>query len=225
MMMLEGVLVMSDTWHTTWLFFLHVVKWQWQTAVVKYPLSSKELVKSPPRNPRFSLYKLLVCLKNILSWSCLHECSSVCILLKTVTCPVVMMAWPGNGYRAAAFETLIKFKWECREQEVSGMGCYGCGFWWRYVWIYRTAFNAFMICGEQIAGVEDFVYLGSSLNAKGLSAPEIRRRLGMARSAVQRMGTIWRSRGIHVELKVRLLCSIIFPIPTECKRVKSDDKG
>lgn len=46
-------------------------------------------------------------------------------------------------------------------------------------------FNAFMICGEQIAGVEDFVYLGSSLNAERLSASEIRRQLGMARSAVQ----------------------------------------
>lgn len=36
----------------------------------------------------------------------------------------------------------------------------------------------------------------------------------MARNALQQMGTLWRSRGISVELKVRLLHTIIFPIAT-----------
>lgn len=39
----------------------------------------------------------------------------------------------------------------------------------------RTNFSAFMIGGEQIAEVEDFVYLGSSINTWASSAPEIRR--------------------------------------------------
>lgn len=62
--------------------------------------------------------------------------------------------------------------------------------------------------------------LGLAIKSRGSNAPDIRRQEGMARSAVQQMGTIWRTRGICLELKVRLLCFIIFPIAT----YEKDDK-
>ena len=78
----------------------------------------------------------------------------------------------------------------------------------------RTDHNAFMIGRQCIQEVEDFMYLGSTITNKGTCAPEIRRRLATAREAVRKMGDIWRTRGISVALKVRLLCAMIFPIAT-----------
>ena len=66
--------------------------------------------------------------------------------------------------------------------------------------------------GEKIEEVESFVYLGSLTNAKGSSAQEIRRRLVMGRGAVQNMVSIWKSRGMSVELKVKFLRATAFRI-------------
>ena len=47
---------------------------------------------------------------------------------------------------------------------------------------------------------------------KGNSAPEIRRRLTMAREAVSKMDNIWRSRRVSLNLKLRVLRATAFPI-------------
>ena len=52
----------------------------------------------------------------------------------------------------------------------------------------------FTIAGNKIEVVNQFEYLGSIMNNKGESTTEIRRRLAMARSTVQSMSHIWKSR-------------------------------
>ena len=63
----------------------------------------------------------------------------------------------------------------------------------------------FTIAGNKIEVVNRFEYLGSIITTKGESTTEIRRRMAMARSTVQNMSHIWKSRGLSLSLKVRLL--------------------
>ena len=77
---------------------------------------------------------------------------------------------------------------------------------------YREMEEDFVLDGEKIEEVESFVYLGSLINTKGSSAQEIRRRLAMGRGAVQNMVSIWKSRGMSLGLKVRLLRATAFAI-------------
>ena len=72
----------------------------------------------------------------------------------------------------------------------------------------------FTIAGNKIEVVNQFEYLGSIINNKGESTTEIRRRLAMARSTVQSMSHIWKSRGLSLSLKVRLLHATSFSIAT-----------
>ena len=53
----------------------------------------------------------------------------------------------------------------------------------------REDTSAFKINDEEIEEVDDFIYLGSTITNKGNSAPEIRRRLVMAREAVSKWAT------------------------------------
>ena len=52
------------------------------------------------------------------------------------------------------------------------------------------------------------------INNIGDSTVEIKRRLAIARSTVQSMQNIWKSRGISISLKVRLLNAVAFSIAT-----------
>ena len=54
--------------------------------------------------------------------------------------------------------------------------------------------------------------LWSTITNKGNSALEIRRRLAMAREAVSKMGNIWRSRRVSLNLKLRVLWATAYPI-------------
>ena len=65
---------------------------------------------------------------------------------------------------------------------------------------------------ELIEKVKKFSYLGSEINQEGKCTLEIRRRLGIARSIIQKMETIWKSKGITTSLKVRLLRATSFAI-------------
>ena len=82
---------------------------------------------------------------------------------------------------------------------------------------------------EKIEEVEEFTYLGSIIDTKCSSAKEIERRIGMAKSPVHNLTTIWKSRGVSIGLKIRLLKSTAFAIalygceswaPTEADRKK-----
>ena len=76
----------------------------------------------------------------------------------------------------------------------------------------RERKNDFVLVGEKIEEVESFVYIGSLINTKGSSAQKIRMRLAMGRRAVQNMVSVWKSRGMSLGLKVRLLRATAFPI-------------
>lgn len=76
----------------------------------------------------------------------------------------------------------------------------------------RRNVEEFVLDGEQIEEVDEFVYLGTLISSKSTCVKEIKRRLAMARSATQKMVKIWRSRGVSTKLKVRLLSSMVFPI-------------
>ena len=93
----------------------------------------------------------------------------------------------------------------------------------------RTDFSDFLLEDEKIEEVEEFTYLGSIIDTKCSSAKEIKRRIGMAKSTVHNLTTIWKSRGVSIGLKIRLLKSTAFAIalygceswaPTEADRKK-----
>lgn len=68
------------------------------------------------------------------------------------------------------------------------------------------------IDNEEIESVQDFIFLGSKIDRNGESGPEIRRRIALARNAMQGMAKIWKSKDISTTTKIRLINAIVFPI-------------
>ena len=64
--------------------------------------------------------------------------------------------------------------------------------------------------GEQLENVNNFVYLGSSIDADGKSKPDIRRRIAIAISKLNTMVPLWKSQS--TEFKWRTLKACIFPV-------------
>ena len=64
--------------------------------------------------------------------------------------------------------------------------------------------------GEQLENVNNFVYLGSRIDADGKSSPNIRRRIAIAISKLNTMAPLWKSQS--TELKRRALKACIFPV-------------
>ena len=60
--------------------------------------------------------------------------------------------------------------------------------------------------------VNDFVYLGSNISNTGSCEKEIRRRIGMAKSAMSQLQKIWKDRSISRKTKVKLVNSLVFSI-------------
>lgn len=60
--------------------------------------------------------------------------------------------------------------------------------------------------------VTQFQYLGSLITNKGSSEPEIRRRIGMAKSAMTQLSKIWRDRNITHRTKIHLVRTLVFSI-------------
>lgn len=60
--------------------------------------------------------------------------------------------------------------------------------------------------------VDGYVYLGSYINNQGNCSEEIRRRIGMAKSAVSRLTKIWRDRSISKRVKMELMRALVFSI-------------
>ena len=69
-----------------------------------------------------------------------------------------------------------------------------------------------MLGEEKIEEVDNFVYLGSVIDTSRKSSKEIRKRLAMAKSTVQSMLSIWKSRGVSTKLKLRLLHTTAFVV-------------
>lgn len=79
---------------------------------------------------------------------------------------------------------------------------------------------------SNIQVVVRFVYLGTLLMNTGGNTEEIKRRAGIAKTAVAQLTKIWQSHDIHVETKKRLMKSLVFSVfmyASECWIIKKVD--
>ena len=65
---------------------------------------------------------------------------------------------------------------------------------------------------EEIERVSSFEYLGVRIQANRKTTPEIRRRLAMATTKLNKMANVWK--GQCVDVKIRVLKSTVFPTAT-----------
>ena len=72
----------------------------------------------------------------------------------------------------------------------------------------------FTLHGEDIEEVKSFVYLGSTITTQANCMDEVNKRLCMARSTVQKMTSIWKSRAVTKQLKLRIVRATAFPVAT-----------
>ena len=70
------------------------------------------------------------------------------------------------------------------------------------------------IDGETVESVSDFIFLGSKITADGDCSHEIKRRLLLGRKVMTNLDSIFKSRGITLPTKVRLVKAMVFPVVT-----------
>ena len=66
--------------------------------------------------------------------------------------------------------------------------------------------------GETVKTVTDFILGGSKITANGDCSHEIKRRLLLGRSVMTNLDSIFKSRGITLPTKVRLVKAMVFPV-------------
>ena len=71
--------------------------------------------------------------------------------------------------------------------------------------------------GEQLENVNNFVYLGSRIDADGKSSPDIRRRITITISKLNTMAPLWKSQS--TELKWKTLKACIFLLQSMAARL------
>ena len=70
------------------------------------------------------------------------------------------------------------------------------------------------IDGETVETVSDFIFLGSQITADGDCSHEIKRRLLLGRKIMSNLDSIFKSRDITLQTKVRLVKAMVFPVVT-----------
>ena len=78
----------------------------------------------------------------------------------------------------------------------------------------RSNMDGFTLHGEEIEEIKSFVYLGSTITTQANCMDEVNKRLCMARNTVQKMTSIWKSRGVSKELKLRIARATAFAVAT-----------
>ena len=68
------------------------------------------------------------------------------------------------------------------------------------------------IDGETVETVSEFIFGGSKINADGDCSHEIKRRLLLGRKVMTNQDSIFKSRGITLPTKVRLVKAMVFPV-------------
>ena len=68
------------------------------------------------------------------------------------------------------------------------------------------------IDGETMETVSDFIFGGSKITANGDYSHEIKRRLLLGRKVMTNLDSIFKSRGITLPTKVRLVKAMVFPV-------------
>ena len=72
--------------------------------------------------------------------------------------------------------------------------------------------TSWQIDGETVETVADFIFLGSKNTADGDCSNEIKRRLLLGRKVMTNLDSIFKSRGITLPTKVRLVKAMVFPV-------------
>ena len=68
------------------------------------------------------------------------------------------------------------------------------------------------IDGGTVETMSDFIFLGSRITVDGDCSHEIKRRLLLGRKVMTNIDTIFKSRGITLPTKVRLVKAMVFPV-------------
>ena len=88
--------------------------------------------------------------------------------------------------------------------------------------------NDIKIDGVPLEVVDDFKYLGSFKAKNGSSTKDIKTRIGMAKSKMIQLNNIWKDHWIPLNLKLKLLKCLVWPVMTYgCEswtQKKTDDK-
>jgi len=66
--------------------------------------------------------------------------------------------------------------------------------------------------GQDVENVTEFVYLGSLMTYDGSCSKDIRLRITKGKAVVNAMGTIWKSKNITDELKLKVLRTCVFSV-------------
>ena len=72
--------------------------------------------------------------------------------------------------------------------------------------------SSWQIDGETVETVSDFIFGGSKVTADGDCSHEIKRRLLLGRKVMTNLDSIFKSRGITLPTKVRLVNTMVFPV-------------
>ena len=72
--------------------------------------------------------------------------------------------------------------------------------------------TSWLIDGETVETVADFIFLGSIITADGDCSHEIKRRLLFGRKVMTNLDSILKSRDITLPTKVRLVKAMVFPV-------------
>ena len=72
--------------------------------------------------------------------------------------------------------------------------------------------NHIFVDGKEVEEVNKFNFLGSMIRPDGDCEKEIDRRLAMGRSAVGKLQKIWKNHDIRLDMKIRLMRSLVFSI-------------
>ena len=64
--------------------------------------------------------------------------------------------------------------------------------------------------GTDLEDVDSFVYLGAKITWNNDSTVEIKRRIQLATGAYGELRTVWKDKGIRLEIKVQLLLTWVF---------------
>ena len=68
----------------------------------------------------------------------------------------------------------------------------------------KENYNHYMVNGREMEDVEEFLYLGATVDKEDGGSKDIMNQLQKARSAFQRLGKVWGARGIGRRTKIRL---------------------
>ena len=72
--------------------------------------------------------------------------------------------------------------------------------------------TSWQIDGETVETVSDFIFLASKITADVDCSHEIKRRLLLGRKVMTNLDSIFKSRGITLPTKVRLVKAMVFPV-------------